>query len=198
MSNHIISYAIWWSNFSTCIETLTHITATNKECRKHCGKCTITSPSWPLNSTGFIGCLYVCLSQYKAQNVHCIPEEIFKDNIPTCEECSGLVKPDIVFFRENLPTRFFQLMQSDFPKCDLLLILGTSLTVQPFAMLINKWVLGGQQFSLPFYPWPLSVLFDSSLSIVKARFFQKRWKAIIACYCSLTLILVFVSISVYC
>lgn len=79
-----------------------------------------------------------CIACRKEYTQEWMKEEIFKDNIPTCEECSGLVKPDIVFFRENLPTRFFQLMQSDFPKCDLLLILGTSLTVQPFAMLINN------------------------------------------------------------
>lgn len=79
-----------------------------------------------------------CIACRKEYSQDWMKEEIFKDNIPTCEECSGLVKPDIVFFRESLPTRFFQLMQTDFPKCDLLLILGTSLTVQPFAMLINN------------------------------------------------------------
>lgn len=79
-----------------------------------------------------------CIACHKEYSQEWMKEEIFKDNIPTCTECSGLVKPDIVFFRENLPTRFFQLMQTDFPKCDLLLIMGTSLTVQPFAMLINN------------------------------------------------------------
>lgn len=78
-----------------------------------------------------------CISCRKEYSQEWIKEEIFKDNIPTCLECSGLVKPDIVFFRENLPPRFFQLMQADFPKCDLLIILGTSLTVQPFASLID-------------------------------------------------------------
>nr|QHD64855.1 silent information regulator 1 [Gecarcinus lateralis] len=79
-----------------------------------------------------------CIACHKEYSQEWMKEEIFKDNIPSCTECSGLVKPDIVFFRENLPTRFFHLMQSDFPKCDLLLIMGTSLTVQPFAMLINN------------------------------------------------------------
>lgn len=48
----------------------------------------------------------------------------------------GLVKPDIVFFGEGLPHRFFaQLI--DLKKADLLLIMGTSLQVQPFASLID-------------------------------------------------------------
>ncbi len=48
------------------------------------------------------------------------------------------MKPDIVFFGESLPPRFFQKVAEDFPKCDLLLVIGTSLQVQPFASLIGK------------------------------------------------------------
>lgn len=50
----------------------------------------------------------------------------------------GLVKPDIVFFGESLPERFFRLMKQDFAACDLLIVMGTSLMVQPFASLIDK------------------------------------------------------------
>lgn len=53
------------------------------------------------------------------------------------ERHGGLVKPDIVFFGENLPARFFELMKEDLPKCDLLIVLGTSLVVHPFASLLN-------------------------------------------------------------
>ena len=49
----------------------------------------------------------------------------------------GLVKPDIVFFGEQLPERFFQCAESDFAECDLLIILGTSLKVHPFASLVG-------------------------------------------------------------
>jgi NAD-dependent deacetylase sirtuin 2 len=51
--------------------------------------------------------------------------------------CGALVKPDIVFFGENLPARFNQLAADDFPQCDLLIVAGTSLAVHPFAGLIN-------------------------------------------------------------
>ncbi|KAH8098069.1 NAD+ binding protein [Aureococcus anophagefferens] len=47
----------------------------------------------------------------------------------------GLVKPDIVFFGEGLPRRFFELANRDLPRCRLLLVIGTSLSVQPFASL---------------------------------------------------------------
>jgi len=48
------------------------------------------------------------------------------------------VKPDIVFFGENLPRRFFELSSEDFECCDLLIVMGTSLTVQPFASLVDN------------------------------------------------------------
>lgn len=48
------------------------------------------------------------------------------------------MKPDIVFFGENLPVRFFTSMKMDFPRCDLLIIMGTSLQVQPFAGLVSR------------------------------------------------------------
>lgn len=49
----------------------------------------------------------------------------------------GLVKPSIVFFGESLPSRFFELPGEDFPECDLLIVMGTSLAVQPFASLVG-------------------------------------------------------------
>lgn len=68
-------------------------------------------------------------------------EERLKDKdclVPRCDKCDGVVKPDIIFFGENLPKRFFQCAISDFPKCDLLLIMGTSLVVQPFASMVHE------------------------------------------------------------
>lgn len=65
-------------------------------------------------------------------------DKIFKDEIPICESCPGVVKPDIIFFGENLPTLFHDRIVEDFPKCDLLVILGSSLVVQPFASLIDR------------------------------------------------------------
>lgn len=59
-----------------------------------------------------------------------------KGDVPRCHtpECNGLVKPDIVFFGEALPEAFF--MNRTLPQAaDLCIIMGTSLTVQPFASL---------------------------------------------------------------
>jgi NAD+-dependent protein deacetylase SIR2 len=63
-------------------------------------------------------------------------EHVFQGEVPRCvdEKCGGLVKPDIVFFGEQLPEQFHN--NRHVPSYgDLALIMGTSLTVQPFASL---------------------------------------------------------------
>lgn len=55
-------------------------------------------------------------------------------SIPRCEKCKGLIKPDIVFFGEALPTEFHLSIPS-LRRADLLIVMGTSLTVHPFASL---------------------------------------------------------------
>ena len=47
----------------------------------------------------------------------------------------GLVKPDIVFFGEDLPSRFHTLQRKDFSLCDLLIVMGTSLEVSVTVLL---------------------------------------------------------------
>lgn len=61
------------------------------------------------------------------------------------EKHGGLVKPDIVFFGENLPERFFHHTEEDFPQCDLLIVMGTSLQVEPFASLVDTVSRGALQ-----------------------------------------------------
>ncbi|KAI7820022.1 DHS-like NAD/FAD-binding domain-containing protein [Gamsiella multidivaricata] len=67
-----------------------------------------------------------------------VRKHILKSEIPYCKGCGGLVKPTITFFGEMLPTRFGNLAAMDFKKCDLLIVLGTSLQVEPFNRLITK------------------------------------------------------------
>jgi NAD-dependent histone deacetylase SIR2 len=57
-------------------------------------------------------------------------------HVPHCivPQCNGFVKPDIVFFGEQLPESFHQ--NRHVPgTADLAIVMGTSLTVQPFASL---------------------------------------------------------------
>jgi NAD-dependent SIR2 family protein deacetylase len=49
--------------------------------------------------------------------------------VPDCEECGGVIKPDVVFFGENVPAERVQQAWSLFREADVLLVAGSSLTV---------------------------------------------------------------------
>lgn len=79
-----------------------------------------------------------CIDCQEPHEAQWVRERIMVDEIPTCKKCEGIVKPAIVFFGESVPPRFTHLAGQDFLQADLLIVLGTSLTVQPFAGLINN------------------------------------------------------------
>jgi NAD-dependent histone deacetylase SIR2 len=76
---------------------------------------------------------------------HCVkckrefPQDQMMDHIRAgtpayCATCGSVAKPDIVFFGENLPERFFY-ESNKLSSTDLLIVIGTSLVVFPFASL---------------------------------------------------------------
>ncbi|XP_074514652.1 NAD-dependent protein deacetylase sirtuin-3, mitochondrial isoform X1 [Sebastes fasciatus] len=73
----------------------------------------------------------VCLSKYKGEELR---SDVMRGTVPKCPTCKGVVKPDIVFFGEQLPLHFSKYL-TDFPLADLLIVMGTSLEVEPFASL---------------------------------------------------------------
>ncbi|CAL9697389.1 unnamed protein product [Knipowitschia caucasica] len=77
---------------------------------------------------------HLCYTPYPAQQAK---DAIMSDRIPTCSFCGATVKPDVVFFGEDLPQKYF-LNTEDFPKADLLLVMGTSLQIEPFSSLVDS------------------------------------------------------------
>ena len=61
-------------------------------------------------------------------------------NILRCTQCSdrGPIKPDIVFFGENLPQAFHETAKKIKLAVDLVLVMGTALAVTPFSYLPNE------------------------------------------------------------
>ena len=55
--------------------------------------------------------------------------------LPVCPECGGVIKPDIVFYGENLDSDLLEQAFRDFASADLTIVLGSSLTVNPAATL---------------------------------------------------------------
>lgn len=61
--------------------------------------------------------------------------------IPPCPTCGGILKPDVVFFGESVPSERVSATMDQLERCDALLVAGSSLTVNSgmrFARAANK------------------------------------------------------------
>ncbi|KAJ3281353.1 NAD-dependent protein deacetylase sirtuin-1 [Rhizoclosmatium sp. JEL0117] len=62
--------------------------------------------------------------------------------VMTCPKCyekkDGIMKPDIVFFGENVGSKFDTLLLSDLKKVDFFVVIGSSLQISPVAKIIQQ------------------------------------------------------------
>jgi NAD-dependent deacetylase len=63
--------------------------------------------------------------------------------IPRCQNCNGILKPDVILFGEQLPQSAWQEAQRLTRQCDLMLVAGSSLEVLPVAGLPLQALEGG-------------------------------------------------------
>ncbi len=70
-----------------------------------------------------------CFTVYPAQP---ILEKFIKDGqVPHCEKCNGVVKPNVILYGEQLPVHALQASKDAARKSDLMLVIGASLEVVP-------------------------------------------------------------------
>ncbi|THD19435.1 NAD-dependent protein deacetylase sirtuin-3 mitochondrial [Fasciola hepatica] len=105
-----------------------------------------------------------------------VQDAIIRGVVAKCLKCNNVVKPDIVFFGENLPERFWQ-HKSDMMQTDLVFVMGTSLEVHPFAgvadvvskdvprVLFNRDLVGTFRFGIR--PLDFAVLGEITQSVEK-------------------------------
>ena len=77
--------------------------------------------------------IHRCLSCGKTRDFPSIASTVRQGGLPKCDRCGGIVKPDIVFFGEGLPEKTLEEAEREARQADLMLVLGTSLTVYPAA-----------------------------------------------------------------
>jgi NAD-dependent protein deacetylase/lipoamidase len=79
--------------------------------------------------------LYVsCLSCKKRYDRDAIQERISKgEKAPRCDTCQGLLKPATISFGQAMPEREMQESYRRSAACDLFMVIGSSLVVQPAA-----------------------------------------------------------------
>lgn len=61
----------------------------------------------------------------------------FKETIPRCEKCGGIIKPDVVLYEEGLDEAIVEASVNSIGNADTLIVGGTSLVVYPAAGLLN-------------------------------------------------------------
>lgn len=71
-----------------------------------------------------------CFRQIEA-DVDLIINLLEKSLIPRCLDCETILKPDIILYEEQLPKEDWNQARDEIQACDLLLVLGSSLTVTP-------------------------------------------------------------------
>ena len=82
-----------------------------------------------------------------------------KTPVPRCEHCGEAYKPDITFFGEMLPEKAFERSVALARQADLMLVLGSSLTVHPAASIPPLTVqAGGELVIVNGQPTPLDHL----------------------------------------
>ena len=87
--------------------------------------------------------LHQCMKGQMEYSYEEISPMVLGGKVPYCDRCGGLVKPDIVFYGESLNEELLDKGFTDFENSDLVLVLGSSLTVQPAASLPMAAKYGG-------------------------------------------------------
>lgn len=72
-----------------------------------------------------------CYQKFEAKSY--LKTFIEEGNIPTCSQCNGILKPDVILFGEQLPHSAWVTAQRAARQCDLMLVAGSSLEVLPVA-----------------------------------------------------------------
>jgi NAD-dependent deacetylase len=62
-----------------------------------------------------------------------LPRLVASTEIPYCEQCGGVLKPNVVLYGEQLPTQAIDAARRAARTCDLMLVAGTSLQITPAA-----------------------------------------------------------------
>ncbi len=76
-----------------------------------------------------------CLQCGEEYSFEEMKKKIFAEKVPRCNKCGGLIKPDIVFFGEQV--KDFDKAEEYVYRSDLVFVVGSSLAIYPAAMLVD-------------------------------------------------------------
>lgn len=102
------------------------------------------------------------------------PSDVMNDrsNLPICDRCGGLIRPDVTLYGEALPSAAFSAAEEHIAKADVLIVGGTSLTVQPAASLVSDF-LGEHLIIVNYSPTPYDDLAEYIIRDSVTDFFSQ-------------------------
>jgi len=74
-------------------------------------------------------------------------KKVYKEKVPKCI-CSGVIRPRVVFYKEQLPEEDLNMSVFHSSKSDLMIVVGTSLAVQPAAYMPSHVLNNGGELIL--------------------------------------------------
>ncbi len=121
-------------------------------------------------NTRMFSCLK-CKTEYKMDQVDRLLEKTLP---PECEKCGGLIRPQVIFFGENLNPIVLNRAENDSSHCDLFIAAGSSLVVQPAASLPLIAKNNGAKLAIiNIDPTPLDSIADLVINISVSEVFVK-------------------------
>lgn len=90
-----------------------------------------------------------CMTCGTVYEITYMVNQVMKGNFsPSCEKCSGMLKPNAIFFGEPLESNTLESADEMLEECDLLLVLGSSLVVYPVAFYPQKAISIGAKLAI--------------------------------------------------
>ena len=86
-----------------------------------------------------------CVGCHRHYSYSYLSDAVNAHLVPLCQSCGSVVKPDIIFYGENLDSSMLMRGENAFTNADLAIILGSSLVVNPAAALPYRSVLAGKE-----------------------------------------------------
>ncbi|MCK5541203.1 MAG: NAD-dependent protein deacylase [Desulfobacterales bacterium] len=112
-----------------------------------------------------------CKTEYRMDQVNKLLE---KHLPPECSKCNSLIRPQVVFFGENLNPIILSRAEKDLSQCDLFIAAGSSLVVQPAASLPLIAKNNGARLAIiNIDPTPLDSIADLVINISVSEVFLK-------------------------
>ncbi|MHA1271249.1 MAG: SIR2 family NAD-dependent protein deacylase [Candidatus Helarchaeota archaeon] len=109
-----------------------------------------------------------CMNCRRKFDIWVLAEKFFEkgETVPSCDYCGGVLRPDVVMFGELLPEKAINEAFSHAEKCDLLIVIGSSLVVSPINFLPSKALMNNAKLVIINWGLAADTHFDTRATLI--------------------------------